>query len=124
MLDFDSSDSDDESSKTEQLPSEQTASVASALEQNSSAVQQRLLSPQRASHSHALSDEPALFSLQLNVTPLDQTTLDESVDEISLEGDTVPFYTGNPAIQKFKGHVCARPAQFTPFCLGFTDPPC
>ncbi len=107
MIDFDSSDSDDESSKTEQVLSEKPCTVATTLEQNPAAVQQRVLLPQRDAHSHALSDEPTLFSLQLNVSQLDESTLDESVDEISLERDTVPFYTGNPAIQKFKGHVGA-----------------
>jgi hypothetical protein len=122
MIDFDSSDSDDESAKTEQLPSEKPSLVPTDLEQYPAAAQQRLLSSQRASHAHALADEPALFSLQLNVTPLDQPTLDESVDEISLEGDTVPFYTGNPAIQKFKGHVRARTSQSPPLPLDFTSP--
>ena len=122
MIDFDSSDSDDESSKAEQLPSEKPSSAATDLEQFQSAVQQRVLSPQRAAHSHALSDEPALFSLQLNVTALDESILDESLEDITTEGDTVPFYTGNPAIQKFKGHVCARAVQFVTLCFDFTGP--
>ena len=92
MLEFDSSDSDEELAEPSQVPTQQTSSDHSL---------QPISQPVRQNYS--LPDEPSLFSLSLNVEPL-------VVDEKKLiDGDTVHFFTGNPSIQKFKGHVRACP---------------
>ena len=91
---MESSESDDDDLKPVQNKSSDDISFSDQIQ---TVVHPPTHSSQRFSNS--LPDEPAMFSLSLNVEPCDA---DES---LMIEGDTVHFFTGNPSIQKFKGHV-------------------
>ena len=51
---------------------------------------------------HSFSDQPALFDLALHVSAIDNVSDDLPGED---NPEYVSFFTGNPAIQKFRGQV-------------------